>query len=306
MIGVAGLHHVTSLAADARRTDAFFTGVLGLRRVKKTVNFDHPEVYHLYYGDRLGSAGTVITYFPFPGIGPRAAGGGEVAAVLFSVPPGALRFWRERLASFRVVGEREETADGLRLDFTGPDGENLALVEQDDARSPWLGGGVPEAAAIRGFHGVTVRVAEPAASGELLELMGYESLQGDAGIARYARPGGNAADLVEIHAAPQAEPAQSGAGSVHHIAFSVPDTAALRQARGVLIEAGYAVTPVIGRDYFLSIYFRSPGGVLFEIATDTPGFTRDEPVEHLGEALKLPAQHAHRREQLERNLQPLG
>jgi len=303
---IQGLHHVTSMASDARANNAFFTDALGLRRVKKTVNFDAPDVYHLYYGDGAGTPGSVMTYFPFPDIGRRARGTGEVGVTLFAVPEGSLGWWRERLAAAGVGGLAEETRFGARrLAFTGPDGEELALIETGDSRAPWTGGGVPKDVAIRGFYGASMRLRDAGATEELLHLMGYETAEAAEGVTRLVRPGGNGADSVEIETLPGARPATAGAGSVHHIAFAVPDRAAQGQVRAALAEAGYRVTPVIDRDYFWSIYFRTPGGVLFEVATGEPGFDRDEAPDHLGEGLMLPRQHAHLRPYLERQLEPI-
>ncbi len=304
---IEGLHHVTLMASGARANNAFFTDTLGLRRVKKTVNFDAPEVYHLYYGDEAGTPGSVMTYFPFPGIGARRPGTGEVGATLFAVPPGALGWWRERLVARGVEGLTEIARFGAkRLSFLGPDSEELALVEvADDPRAAWTGGGVPEEVAIRGFFGVTLRLREAAATTALLELMGYEKAAAEPGVIRMVRRGGNSADTVEIETPADLPVAIAGAGSVHHVAFAVADRAAQAEVRQGLEEAGYRVTPVIDRDYFWAIYFRTPGGVLFEVATGEPGFARDEAPERLGEGLMLPRQHAHLRPYLEDHLEPL-
>jgi len=301
---IRGLHHVTSLAVDARANNAFFTGALGLRRVKKTVNFDAPDVYHLYYGDEKGSPGTVTTYFPFPRSDRGRPGAGEVGQTMFSVPEGSLAYWRERLAVGGVDGLDEDDYFGeKRLRFAGPDGDGLALVEaRNDARAPWTRGGVTSDNAIRGFHSALLRIREDAATIELLKFMGYQEAARADGVKRFAIPDGNGADLIDVEATPGLAPARQGAGSVHHIAFSVENRRKQLDAQQALKDAGYHVTPVIDRDYFWAIYFRSPGGVLFEIATNEPGFDRDEDAAHLGEALKLPKQHAHLRELLEKTL----
>ena len=301
---IKGLHHVTSIADDAVANNAFFTRVLGLRRVKKTVNFDAPDVYHLYYGDETGSAGTVMTYFPFPGARQGRPGTGEVGTTLFSVPKGSLGFWQTRLAGAGAAGLVEDTAFGQkRLHFFGPDNDAFALVEVDgDARAPWTAGGVPEDAAIRGFHSTSLRLRDDGATAELLGFMGYELADSAEGVKRFAVPGGNGAHVIDVETMPSIAPAVSGAGSVHHIAFAVEDRAAQLEVRKALMDTGYQVTPVIDRDYFYAIYFRTPGGVLFEIATNEPGFNRDEDTAHLGEALKLPTQHAHLRPYLEKQL----
>lgn len=302
---IRGLHHVTALAGSAVANNAFFTGPLGLRRVKKTVNFDAPEVYHLYYGDAVGMPGKVMTYFPFEGARRGRAGTGEVSLTEFAVPEGSLKAWQARLATAGVAGLSLETRFGApRLRFQGPDGEGLALTETGDGRAGWAEGGVGSDMAIRGFRGVTLRLAEAGPTRELLGLMGYGETAHEGATIRYARPCGNGADIVDIDVV-AAPPAAQGAGSVHHIAFSVPDNAAQIEVREDLISAGFDVTPPIDRDYFWAIYFRSPGGVLFEVATDEPGFDRDEDRAHLGEALKLPSQHEHLRPRLTRELVPL-
>jgi glyoxalase family protein len=304
---IQGLHHVTSMAGDARANNAFFTDTLGLRRVKKTVNFDAPDVYHLYYGDEVGTPGSVMTYFPFPHIGRRHKGTGEVGTTAFAVPKGALPFWRARLAE-RGAGDlaEDERFGEKRLTFTGPDGDEFALVEVDDTRAPWTGGGVPGEAAIRGFRGASLRLRDGGATEELLRFMGYAEADRRDGVTRLVREGGNGADVVDVETLPGAAQADLGAGSVHHIAFAVPDRAAQLDVRKALLDTGYQVTPVIDRDYFWAIYFRTPGGVLFEVATNEPGFDRDEDTAHLGEALKLPKQHAHLREWLEEHLEPIA
>jgi len=303
---IQGLHHVTSLASSARGNNAFFTEVLGLRRVKKTVNFDSPDVYHLYYGDEAGTPGSVMTYFPFPNAARGKKGVGEVGRTAFSVPTDSLRSWAERLATFETTNVSEETRFGQdRLLFDGPDGDSFALVGvQDDDRAPWTGNGVSEAMAIRGFHSADMRLTDTGASAELLKFMGYEQTEVAGAVTRFAVAGGNAANVIDVETV-SAEQAGQGAGSVHHIAFAVDNRARQLEVREALMDTGYQVTPVIDRDYFWAIYFRAPGGVLFEIATNEPGFDVDEDTAHLGEALKLPSQHAHLREKLERALEPI-
>lgn len=304
---IKGLHHVTSMAKDARENNSFFTDGLGLRRVKKTVNFDAPDVYHLYYGDETGAPGTVMTYFPFPNIGRGRQGAGEVGTTVFAVPKGTFGFWRERLEKHGVTGIAAQSSFGQeRLAFDGPDGEHFALVEEaDDARAPWTGNGVGADEAIRGFHSASLRLRDGGATEELLKFMGYETVDTAGNVKRLALPHGNGADVIDIETVPGAPFANLGAGSVHHIAFSVENRAKQLEVRKALMDTGHQVTPVIDRDYFWAIYFRTPGGVLFEVATNEPGFDRDEDTAHLGEALKLPPQHAHLRGYLEEHLQPL-
>ncbi|WP_309085116.1 VOC family protein [Chelativorans sp.] len=305
---IEGIHHITSMARDAARTDAFHTKVLGLRRVKKTVNFDAPDVYHLYYANGSGQPGTVMTYFPFPNIIRGVRGAGEVSTTVFSVPEGSLGFWERHLADNGVTGiRRAEILGESRLYFDGVDGDGFALAEASgDAREPWTGAAVPAEHAIRGFRSATLLLRDSGGARELLALMGFRKTGSEGRRLRLERAGGNGADIVEIEADSAAAPARQGAGSVHHIAFAVADAAAQRSVREALVQEGFQITPVIDRDYFLSVYFRAPGGVLFEIATDEPGFARDEDLQHLGEALKLPRQHEHLRPYLERHLPAIG
>ena len=303
---IRGLHHITSLSGSAPQNNAFFTKTLGLRRVKKTVNFDAPDVYHLYYGDAVGAPGSVMTYFPFPDIARGRPGVGEVGETVFSVPEGALPFWIERLEREGVDGLKSaETFGERRLHFAGPDGDGFALVEAHDARPAWTQGGIGEDHAIRGFHSASLRLRDGGATAELLKFMGYREIDKAEGVRRFAVAEGNGADFIDVETLPNIAPARQGAGSVHHLAFAVPDRAAQLEVRKALIDTGYQVTPVIDRDYFWAIYFRTPGGVLFEIATNEPGFDRDEDTAHLGEALKLPRQHEHLRAKLEKFLEPI-
>ncbi|MBX3597476.1 MAG: VOC family protein [Rhizobiaceae bacterium] len=303
---IKGLHHVTSMASDARRNNQFFTDTLGLRRVKQTVNFDAPDVYHLYYGDAVGTPGSVMTYFPFPNIGRARRGVGEVGTTAFAVPKGSLDYWAQRLTERGVAHlNRDERFGQARLKFEGPDNDAFALVETDDDREPWTGAHISANEAIRGFHSVSMRLRNDGPMAELLGFMGYEKLDRSGSVTRFVMPNGNGADTIDVETLPGAGFADLGAGSVHHVAFAVKDRADQLAVRKALLDTGYQVTPVIDRDYFWAIYFRTPGGVLFEVATNEPGFDRDEDRAHLGEVLKLPTQHAHLRSYLETHLQPL-
>jgi len=304
---IQGLHHTTSMAADARINNRFFTDALGLRRVKKTVNFDSPDTYHLYYGDETGSPGTVMTYFPFANIGASRPGTGEVGTTVFSVPTGSIGFWRDRLQAKGAQGLKlGETFGEQRLDFAGPDGDGFALVEvKNDTRPAWTQGGVGEDHAIRGFHSVAMRLRDDGATSELLKYMGYEVQEERDGSKRMSIPNGNGAHLIDLETMPNIASARQGAGSVHHVAFAVENREKQLEVRKALMDTGYDVTPVIDRDYFWAIYFQTPGGVLFEVATNEPGFNRDEDTAHLGEVLKLPTQFAQYRNEIEQVLQPL-
>ncbi|SEK56922.1 glyoxalase family protein [Roseivivax marinus] len=298
---ITGLHHVTSLASDAQGVNDFFTGTLGLRRVKKTVNFDAPDVYHLYFGDGAGTPGSVMTHFPFPHAAPGRRGTGEAGTTAFAVPVGALPYWHERLTR---AGLGDSLEPGIRfgearLGFAGPDGDGFALVEvEDDDRTPWEGADIPSDVAIRGFHSVELVLREINGTARLLGVMGYEDAGAEGETRRLAIPDGNGAHRIDLTRS-SAAPAVQGAGSVHHVAFAVEDRAAQAEVRDALTRAGFDLTPPIDRDYFWAVYFRSPGGVLFEIATAEPGFDRDETPETLGTALKLPTQHEHLRDRLE-------
>jgi len=305
---IKGLHHVTSIASDARRNNSFFTDTLGMRRVKKTVNFDDPNVYHLYYGDETGTAGTVMTYFPFQDMMRGRAGVGEVGETQFTVPQGALSFWKDRLIAKGASNLQADTTFGAnRLRFSGPDGEGLSLIETpDDVRTAWTGRGIDDSVAVRGFSGARFRLNETAATAELLGFMGYERAEAEGSVTRFVMPGGNGADRIDLEALSQTPYARQGAGSVHHIAFAVENREKQLEVRKALMDTGYQVTPVIDRDYFWAIYFRTPGGILFEIATNEPGFDRDEDTAHLGEVLKLPARYERYRDQIEAGLAPLA
>ena len=304
---IKGLHHVTSMASDANSNNQFFTKVLGLRRIKKTVNFDAPDVYHLYYGDEVGTPGSVMTYFPFANMAKGKEGTGEVGTTVFSVPEGSLKFWQKRFSDMNVkTGDITEQFGEKRLAFSGPDGDGFALVEvANDGRKQWLSGGLNDQVAIHGFHSTTMRLQDDGAMRELLKFMNYNIIDEKESVLRLGITDGNVANIIDLETLPTTQYAQQGAGSVHHIAFAVENKEAQLEVRRALLDTGYQVTPVIDRDYFWAIYFRTPEGVLFEIATNEPGFERDEDKAHLGEALKLPSQHEHLREALEQHLQPL-
>jgi glyoxalase family protein len=304
---ISGLHHVTSMARDPNENNAFFTKAMGLRRVKKTVNFDSPDTYHLYYGDENGSPGTIMTYFPFAHMAPGRRGSGEVGTTAFSVPKDALGFWAGRLPDFGATDIKQEEKFGeRRLTFSGPDGDGFALVEvPNDDRTPWHHEGIDADHAVRGFHSVAMRLRDVGATAELLRFMGYDEVDRKDGVTRLSVPGGNGAHIVDLEAKPLLDGARLGSGSVHHVAFAVENRAKQLEVRKALMDTGYQVTPVIDRDYFWAIYFRTPGGVLFEVATNEPGFDRDEDTAHLGEALKIPDQHEGMRAEIERYLPPI-
>ena len=297
---LAGLHHVTAIASDPRRNADFYTRILGLRLIKRTVNFDDPSTYHLYYGDTVGSPGTVLTFFPWPGARRGRPGHGQVYATAFSIPAGSLPFWADRLRAHHVaVSEPIDRFGDRVLEFSDPDGLRLELVAtaEIDPRPGHVSAAIPAEHALRGFHGVTIAlVTTEATEAVLTGPMNYRVIQRTPGRTRLALPDnvGTYVDLLKDSAIPAG---LSGAGTVHHVAFRTPDDATQAAAREHLNRLGHHVSPVMDRNYFHSIYYREPAGVLFEIATDTPGFAIDEPLASLGNELKLPARYeAHRTE----------
>jgi glyoxalase family protein len=306
---INGLHHVTAICGPPQRNVDFYTRVLGLRFVKRTVNFDDPGTYHLYYGDEAGTPGTALTFFAWDGLPQGRNGVGEATLTQFSVPEGSFGFWKARLEAHEVpVSEPSVLFGERRLVGHDPDGLGFALVVAGDGdeRVPWTTGEVGGEVAIRGFHGVSLTLAERAGTEELLtDLFGYERVGQEGDAFRYATPQVREARMVDIVEQPGGRIGRQGRGSVHHIAFAVADRPAQMVVRERLVAAGHRVTPQIDRNYFYSIYFRSSGGVLFEVATEEPGFTVDEPLAELGRSLKLPPQHEHLRATLEQTLPSL-
>jgi catechol 2,3-dioxygenase-like lactoylglutathione lyase family enzyme len=303
---IAGLHHVTAITADAQANIDFYTGVLGLRLVKLTVNFDDPGSYHLYYGDELGRPGTIMTFFAWPGAYGGRIGPPQVTATAFAVPSGSLDYWAARLRDVQVDATPAEARLGQRvLSFGDPDGLQLELIESSDAgdREPWSTAAVPRLHAIRGFHGVTISGEGYENTARLLtETMGYAAEGNEGNRFRYRAGGGGGrseglASVVDLVCVPDARKGGMGAGAVHHVAFRTPDDAQQLTWRRTLVEQDYNVSPVMDRTYFHSIYYREPGGVLFEIATESPGFTADQSAAELGKRLMLPPWlEKHRRE----------
>jgi glyoxalase family protein len=293
-----GIHHITAITADAQRNVDFYAGVMGLRLVKKTVNQDNPTVYHLFFADEKGSAGSDLTFFEFPGVPPGRPGAGDVHRIVWRVAShAALDFWEERLGANGIESER--AGGGLR--FADPEGlgHELAVVEVDDEPLIADHPEVPAEVALRGFHAVSAYSGNPGASRTLLEALEFEPVDENSWEARGSSRGG-----LYVYEEPPGERSSQGAGSVHHVAWaSTMDEH--EEWRERAIAAGARPTPVIDRFYFRSIYFREPSGVLFEIATLGPGFTVDEPLEHLGEKLSLPPDYEHLRAEVEPNLRPV-
>ncbi|MBC7788990.1 MAG: ring-cleaving dioxygenase [Anaerolineae bacterium] len=315
MKSVHGIHHVTAIASDPQRNLAFYAGFLGLRFVKRTVNFDDPQTYHFYFGDEVGAPGSILTFFPWPGARRGRQGTGQVAVTSLAVLPGAISFWIERLVRYgmKFVGPNTRRHGGSDaehvIEFKDDDGLLLEIVghEGAEARSAWRGApGISAEHAIRGLHAVTIW-ADAGASTErvLVDTLGFRPLREQDGIRRFASGDGGPGTLVDVRSIGGFPAGVSGAGTVHHVAWRVPDDDVQLEVRSQVAAAMLQPTPVIDRDYFHSVYFREPGGVLFELATDSPGFAIDEPVERLGERLMLPSQYERMRTRIEATLPPI-
>ncbi|MGW9349720.1 ring-cleaving dioxygenase [Nocardiopsis flavescens] len=307
----AGIHHVTAIATDPAANAAFYRNVLGMRLVKRTVNFDDPTTYHLYYGDRAGSPGTIMTFFPWPGAPRGRLGAGQATVTTFSVPEGSLGWWAEHLRSLDVDFTRpaERGAEDV-LSLRDPDGLVIELAASTDHHDtdPWDGGGIPADRAVRGIRAVTFtenRLDDTAAL--LVDRLGFRLEDETADRARFrtAAAGEAVGTIVDVVARPAAERGHVAAGTVHHVAYRAPDGPSQAAWREDLIAQGVGVTEVRDRNYFTSIYFREPGGVLLEIATDGPGFDYDEPLLELGRSLRLPPWLEPDREAIAAALPPL-
>ncbi len=287
-----GIHHVTAICDDAQQNIDFYAGLLGLRMVKRTVNFDMPDTYHLYYGDERGRPGTILTFFSWPDAPKGRKGTGQIGAVAFSIPENSLDYWMERISSHDVlvVGPRIHFEEQVLTVFT-PDELRLELVAHREAGkySGWKDGSVPAEYAIRGLHSVTLMEADLGPTSLVLtEVLGFEFVGAEGDRYRFKIGGEGIATLVDVLHLPALTHGTIAVGSVHHVAWRTPNDEHQLAWREKLLNEDINVTPVRDRQYFHSIYFNEPGGVLFEIATDTPGFTVDEPVEELGTHLKLP------------------
>jgi glyoxalase family protein len=290
---ILGLHHVTATVAGAQDDLDFYCGVLGLRLVKKTVNFDNPGVYHFYYGDRGGTPGTLMTTFPYAGKGVRdgVQGAGQITVTSFSAPPGSLDGWRRRLEGLGLAWQDGSARFGEdALVVRDPSGLAIELLEgPGDQREPWTDGGVPPELALLGIHGVTLTVRDAAPTLRLLsEGLGFEPVAEQGARTRLAVGGRGAGHFFEVVEDPTASAAVNGLGTVHHVALAAADDEEQLELRERMVALGRVVTEVRDRQYFRSIYFREPGGVLYEIATLPPGFTVDETRGDLGTGLKLP------------------
>ena len=300
---ILGLHHITAIAGQAQRNYDFYTRVLGLRLVKKTVNFDDPGTYHFYFGDEVGTPGSILTFFPWEGIQKGKPGTGMATEIGYSVPKGSLEFWSNRFKELKVKqGAISERFGEQHLPFEDPDGLLLNLVTPaaEDTRKPWTTSQVTEEAATKGFHSVvlTVRQVEPTAR-VLTDIFGYRLLSQEGNRYRFATDAIDTANIVDLVEEPNGQAGYNAGGTNHHVAFRAKDDNLMMEFREKVSRAGLNITEKIDRNYFYSLYFREPGGVLFEIASDNPGFATDESVSELGTRLMLPPQYEGHRKKIE-------
>lgn len=306
---ILGLHHITAIADSAKRNLDFYTQVLGVRLVKKTVNFDDPGTYHFYFGNETGTPGTILTFFPWEGIGKGTNGTGLATHIGYSVPEGSVEFWKLRLQQSGIAVEEGEIFGEKMISFKDPDGLQLQFIESSasDNRKVWTTDDIKDENALKGFHNVTLTLkkAEPTIK-VLTDILGYGLQKQEENRYRFATDAIDTANLIDIIENDKIPAGRNAGGTNHHIAFRVENEAVLMEYREKVMSAGLSITPKIDRDYFYSLYFREPGGVLFEIATDNPGFTVDEPLNELGQNLKLPKQYEAMRSQIEQALPKLS
>jgi len=300
---ILGLHHITAIAGNAQQNLDFYTKVLGQRLVKKTVNFDDPGTYHFYFGNETGTPGTILTFFPWQNIGKGKNGTGMATEISYTVPAGSLEFWKARFKQFNVPYEEtiERFGDKV-LRFSDPDGLQLSFVETPaaDNRLPWETADIKKDAATKGFHSTTLTLKNIEATAKVLtDLLGYTLQAQEGNRYRFAVDTVENANIIDLLATPDGDRGHNAAGTNHHVAFRVANDDIQMALREKIVAAGHHITPKIDRDYFYSLYFREPGGVLFEIATDNPGFTVDEPLNELGTGLRLPKQYEPHRKEIE-------
>ncbi|HEY9183824.1 MAG TPA: ring-cleaving dioxygenase [Salegentibacter sp.] len=304
---ILGLHHITAIAGDPQKNYDFYTKVLGLRMVKKTVNFDDPQTYHFYFGNETGSPGTILTFFPWPRAKKGKNGVGMATEIGYSVPEGSLNFWQKRFDKYKVRYENISEEFGEKfLPFEDPDGLKLKLIISGtkDSREGWEINEIKKDVALKGFHSVTLNLYNQVPTAAILtHIFNYKLKKQEGTRFRYSTDEVENASIIDLLEATNPEKGINAAGTNHHIAFRVKDELSQEFFRKKIIDAGLNITGKIDRDYFFSLYFREPGGVLFEIATDNPGFTRDESPEDLGSSLKLPEKFEPSRERIE-NLLP--
>ena len=290
-----GIHHITAIASDPQRNLDFYSGILGLRLVKRTVNFDDPNTYHFYFGDRIGNPGTILTFFPWPNARRGRIGTGQVVATSYAVAPGATEYWALRLREHNVAVENSGQRFGQPfIQFRDPDGLALELIESDCARHDdrWTENPIPAEHALQQFQPPSLASDDREATAQLLTtVFGFTVTGNEEGRTRLSLSQECTDKQIDLVDVPGKTPGLVAAGTVHHIAFRAADQDEQEKWRSRLYEAGLHVTPIIDRQYFHSVYFREPGGILFEIATDGPGFATDEPADQLGENLKLPPQY---------------
>jgi len=301
---ILGIHHITAIAGDAKRNFDFYSKILGLRFIKKTVNFDDPGTYHFYFGDETGSAGTILTFFPWgDAIQQGRRGAGMASEISYSVPVGSIEFWQERFKLHNIIFNLPTEKFGEKyLTFFDPDGLKLELIESktEDKRKAWETEEVSAGVGTRGFHSITLTLQSITATAEILTtIFGYKLIGNEGNRYRFATDSVETAAIVDLVELPKEKHGHIAGGSVHHVAFRVKNDDSLMYFRGKIASSGLNITPQIDRQYFHSLYFREPGGVLFEIATDNPGFLIDESLETLGMELKLPPQHEDIRKEIE-------
>jgi glyoxalase family protein len=305
---ITGIHHITAIASGAQKNIDFYRGVLGLRLVKQTVNFDAPEVYHFYYGDEAGNPGSILTFFPYEGLIRGRHGKGMLNTTAFSVPAASLDYWLERLKKNNIPYKppQERFEQEMVVYFEDEDGLGLELIFNDkDARTGYANGYIPEEYAIKGFYSAEIwEEGYERTAGLLTEQLNHILIAEKGNRFRFAASN-SPGNYIDIVCSPDSMKGLSGSGTVHHLAFATPDKETQLAVRLKIVKRMLNPTPVLDRNYFTSIYFREPGGVLFEVATSGPGFAIDEPGDHLGEALKLPEQFEPRRKELEKTLPPI-
>jgi glyoxalase family protein len=303
---VLGLHHITAIAGNAQRNYDFYTKVLGQRLVKKTVNFDDPETYHFYFGNETGQPGTILTFFPWETLQKGRNGAGMATNIGYSAPKGSLDFWKERFAEFNILtGEIAERFGESYLPFEDPDGLNIEIIvpKNADSRKPWETEDIKAGTAIKGFHNVTLTLRNIDATAKILtEVFGYKLLEQEGNRYRFITNAVESAAIIDLLEIPQASVGINAAGTNHHIAFRLKDDNVLMEYREKILSRGFQITSKIDRDYFYYLYFREPGGVLFELATDNPGFATDETIDELGSSLQLPKQYENYRARIEKAL----
>lgn len=307
---VLGIHHITAIARSAQKNYEFYTKLLGLRLVKKTVNFDDPQTYHLYYGNETGTPGTILTFFPWEGIGAGHAGTGMATEIGYSVPAGSLDFWKERFNQYKIKYEQPDRRFSEEyLSFTDPDGLQINLIVSKDAdsRTAWETNEIKSVVAIKGFHSITLTLKDSKGTAKILtDIFGYTLLMQEGNRSRFITNAVENANIVDLVEAPAERVGYVAGGTNHHVAFRVQDDDVLMKFREKIAGRGLHITAKIDRTYFFSLYFREPGGVLFELASNNPGFAVDELKDELGTHLKLPPQYEAMRTEIEKGLPSLS